>query len=224
MNHGDGEHQESIMNGISNADRMTVVVLCLVLLALLVLLQGCATSRTIAGAPVNDSYTHAADYQPVHEPTEQVQPIEGTLPFGFGAQINYFIDETSSSLGGFYSSVLKPMQKGQVFANKAYALDYAIRDRGDTFDNPVGLDRVRFRSHYDIRVGITRRFHTFGDLLQPGFWMGQPHYLNQQPRPDERNRPMLSMDQSFYQSGTRPQSLVGGPGVSTMLALLPDQE
>jgi hypothetical protein len=161
-------------------------------------------------------------------------PIKGTLPLGIGAQVNLFLSEADEQIDGFIGNVVKPMRTGEVFAAKPYQLDYAIRDRGDTFRNDVALDRVSFRSHYDIRIGMTRRFHNFGDMLDPGFWLGvgrfTPTPTNNEPEKPKPigplfrleddldtnsnsleilpNRPIIDMDEALGRNKQNPFSML----------------
>lgn len=160
------------------------------------------------GAACVDDLSISHDRPRSHLPTDRESlstqsgsPIKGTLPLGIGAQVNLFLSEADEQIDGFIDNVVKPMRKGEVFAAKPYQIDYAIRDRGDAFRNDVALDRVSFRSHYDIRVGMTRKFHNFGDLLDPGFWLGVGRFT---PSPTNRGSnapkpfgPLISMEESM---------------------------
>lgn len=112
----------------------------------------------------------------VSELTRHEKPFEGSLPLGLGARVNVFMAETAQGVGSLYSDVLKPMRTGKLFRSQPYAIDYAVRDRGDTFSGSSKLSGLDFRSSYDIRFGMSRRFANFGDFLKPGFWLAADEF------------------------------------------------
>ncbi|MDP8243738.1 MAG: hypothetical protein P9L94_06625 [Candidatus Hinthialibacter antarcticus] len=139
----------------------------------------------------------------VSELTRHEQPFDGRLPLGFGARVNVFMAETAQGVGSLYSDVLKPMRTGKLFSSQPYAIDYAVRDRGDSFDEKSKLSGVEFRSSYDIRFGMSRRFHNFGDFLKTEFWLAGGKFG---PAPPKLDRPSSSGWNSLFIE-TAPQTL-----------------
>jgi hypothetical protein len=131
----------------------------------------------------------------VSELTKHEEPFEGRLPLGFGARINVFMAETAQGVGTLYSDVLKPMRKGKLFGSEPYAIDYAVRDRGDTFDEGSKLSGLEIESNYDIRFGMSRRFHRFGDFLKPAFWLAEGKFG---PAPPRMEKPATSGWNSIF--------------------------
>lgn len=118
----------------------------------------------------------------VSELTRHEKPFEGSLPLGLGARVNVFMAETAHGVDTLYTDVLKPMRTGKIFSSQPYAIDYAVRDRGDAFDEKSKLSGLDLRSNYDIRFGMSRRFHNFGDFLKPGFWLAAGEFGPKPPK------------------------------------------
>ncbi|MBI1387581.1 MAG: hypothetical protein GC154_03945 [bacterium] len=152
-------------------------------------LSGCASSPGETGG-FSESFSRPATGRPMTaaEITRHPDPVKGTLPLGIGASINVFMAETYDDAEMVYTEVVKPMSKGRIFANKPYALDYAVRDRGDAFSEDVKLSRLEIQSNYDIRIGMSRRFHDFNDFLNPSFWLAEGRFAPVGPRPHKKAR------------------------------------
>ncbi len=118
----------------------------------------------------------------VGELTRHEEPFEGRLPLGLGARVNVFMAESAHGVDTLYSDVLKPMRAGKLFRSQPFAIDYAVRDRGDSFDEGSKLTDLDFESKYDIRLGMSRRFHRFGDFLNPKFWMASGRFAPEPPK------------------------------------------
>lgn len=147
----------------------------------------------------------------VSELTRHEQPFEGRLPLGIGARFNLFMAETAQGVDSLYSDVLKPMRTGKLFRSQPFAIDYAVRDRGDTFDEESKLSGLDFESKYDIRIGMSRRFHNFSDFLNPGFWLADGRFG---PAPPKEDRPASSGWNELF-TETAPQTFSSeGAGVN----------
>lgn len=144
------------------------------------LLWGCATAPS---EPPGRSYEPVSTRPSLYRPGAEMdlkkskKPFLGTLPLGIGASFDLFVSETTESMGYFYKSYVKQYRSGQLFKEQPYQLEYSIFPRkGETFNHSNSWSDLSFKSDYDFKIGISRRFQHFSDFFSPQFLLGSGRF------------------------------------------------
>ena len=161
------------------------VVNCVFAVIIVSCLGGCASSPVTQSDPPTLALAnppHPSNLNTNQEIEHHETAFKGQLPLGFGAKLDLFVSDTADQLSEAYKSVIIPLRKGKLFSRKAYEVEYSILPKkGDDYSYKSKTDSYRFRSDYDFRIGMSRRFHQFADFLKGDFWLAKGKYSPSSP-------------------------------------------
>lgn len=178
-------------------------------------LQGCFTSQS--STPVSMNVSRDNPRRPVLTSKEmfpQARYFESNLPLGIGARVDLFVSNRADDLTDLYQSYIRPIQKGKIFYQRPYQLDYSILPKkGEAFEEKGSLlNSLSIRSDYAIQIGMSRRFGELSDFLKPSFWLGLDQFApTPDPRPQIPGEEIADQADPFSPESNLPPDGTAGP-------------
>jgi len=143
-----------------------------------VILSGCATTTSHSANETIQSGAFASGATQSN-PAMAKQPIAKTptLPLGIGGSFNLYASDAADDITSFYNDVIRPVRSGKIFRRQPYEMDYGILPSGSEGSNSRNdQNKISIKSNYQFQIGMSRKFHNFGDFLKADFWLARGVY------------------------------------------------
>ncbi|MEW6237254.1 MAG: hypothetical protein AB1656_17870 [Candidatus Omnitrophota bacterium] len=141
-------------------------------------LSGCATSSRHSANETMKSGAFSSGIARTNSGIAK-QPIikKPLLPLGIGGSFNLYASDAADDLSAFYNNVIRPVRSGKIFKRQPYEMDYGILPSGSEGTSTRNdQNKITIKSNYQFKIGMSRKFHNFGDFLKADFWLARGAY------------------------------------------------